>query len=416
MNSDRRQFLFGVPALTGLSLLPGVAHAQEEALPQVPPDPQLIAYWTKMGVPASALPQPADRVMGGAPGNSIFMGGVDSEPIFLYVDPEKGELFPAQELPKDRTEQMLTGTDAQVQMAMQRLRLSGPDDHEFRRYNSGGLLFDVLQPPKAAGPSNQYGNLAWSVFSAIFPGAKPSGGVPAATGSSSGTGQGSIPSASATGKTPPATSPKKSSRGMTVLSGAFGGLKGGTSSPTLQPVEQVHTMQLPNGVGKTKLTIFVKDRRKSLFGTLVSTFGSMAGGAVGSYLSLLNLGGISQPALASVQTLAGKLHLNDEQRMVFGTTQDVDLVASRDQIASAANAVKLIPGNYIVVRKGHLSQFSGKTTNLRMFDGYLIGNNSDFTTYYDQAAEFVNGVSYLSLAVTVKGNKLGTGGCKLPQA
>jgi hypothetical protein len=405
MKSDRRQFLFGVPALTGLSLLPAAAGAQDEAI-SAPPDPELVQYWTRMGVPAHDLPKPANTVLGAAPKDTLFLGGVDSEPIFLYVDPDKHELFPAQELPKDRTDQMLKGTDAQVQIAMQRLRLSGPDQKEFQSYNSGGLLFDVQQGKAGAPSASANGSLAWSVFSAIFPSAKPAGGAAAPSGGNAAGKQ----AGGAAGKS------KKDSRGMTALSGAVSALQIGTSSPALQPVEQVHTIQLPNGVGKTKLTVFVKDRKKSLFGTLVTTFGTMAGGAAGSYLSLLNLGAIAQPALKSVQTMVGNLHLNDQQRMVFGTANDIDLLANRDQLEAAANAVRLIPGNYLVVRKGHLSQFSGKTTNIKMFDGYLIENKSDFTQYYEQAAAFASGVSYISLGVTVKGNKLGAGGCKLPEA
>src|SRR5262249_40418551 len=155
----------------------------------------------------------------------------------------------------------------------------------------GGLLFDVQQSAKAP----DIGGLAWSVFSAILPGDKPSGGAPSSEPAGSSSGKGAKAEAMDK-KTATAADPqqkKKKSRGMTVLSDAFSALKGGTSSPPLQPLEQVHTMQLSKGVGRTKLTVFVKDRKKSVFGTIVNMFGTMAGGASTSYLSLLNLGGIA---------------------------------------------------------------------------------------------------------------------------
>jgi hypothetical protein len=302
---------------------------------------------------------------------------------------------------------MLKGSDAQVQIHMQRLRLGVADHKEFERYNSGGLTFDVSQGKDTGAAATDKLNLVWSIFSAILPIPKPSGGTSAP---SAGSGAGSTKSSGDKGAG--AKPAKQPSKGASVLAGALSGLKGNTSSPALQPLEHVHTMQLPSGVGSTNFMLFVKDRKKSLFGTLVNSFISLGSGAVSAYLPLLNLGGIVQPALASVNQLVAKLHLQDEQRLVFRNNDPIDLVANRDQISSSSDAVKLIPGNYIVVRKGHLSQLQGKYKNVKVFDGYLIENNDDWPTYYDQAAQYIGDISYVSLAVTVKGNKLGNGACK----
>lgn len=355
-----------------------------------------------MGVPKEALPPPAGY---GASKENIYMNGVDAEAIFLYHDPDKNELFLADQLPADRTNQMLKGTDAQVKMGLERMRLTAPDDREFQKYNSGGLLFDTAQATaaksnasgQAASNSNSHG-LAWSVFSALFPGTAPKGGgnSQSATGSTKSGGSG--------GKKGSGGKGGGSQQGQSPQSQAAN-LHSPSSSP-LQPLEQVHTMQLPSGLGQTRLTVFVKDRRKSAFGMVVSTFGSVIAGASAVYLPLLSMGGIPQSALQSVKTLVANLHTSGDQKMVFGTPNDIPLVAARDKIPANTAHVQLVPGNYIIVRKGHLKYLSGKTTGVMMYDGYLLPKASDFATYYDQAAAFAADASYISLNVSVDAIKI----------
>lgn len=382
--------------------MPDLAAGQANIAGKSEVDRALIDYWIKRGVPATALPNYTMR----GEASHLNLGGVDPEPSFLYWDPDKHELFPAQELPQDRNDSMLKGLDAQVQIHMQRLRLGAADSKEFARYSSGGLAFNVTQGKAGSAPTTDKSNLVWSIFSAILSSPKPSGGASAPPAGSGGSN-----TQSSTNKGTGAKPAKQASQGTTVLGGALSGLQGSTSSPALQPLEQVHTMQLPNGVGTANFMLFVKDRKKSLFGSLVDAFISLASGAVGAYLPLLNLGGIVQPALTSVNQLVAKLHLQEEQRLVFKNNDPIEFVANRDQLSPPSGAIRLIPGNYFVVRKGHLSLLKGKSKNVKIFDGYLIENNDDWPTYYDQAAQYISDVSYISLAITIKGNKLGSG-CK----
>ena len=392
-----------------------------------------------MGVPQAALPTPAGV---GASNESVYMNGVDAEAIFLYHDPDKNELFLADKLPADRLNQMLKGTDASVKIGLQRMRLGAPDDREFQRYSSGGLLFDTSQATAAkpgllssGGTLAKAGDLAWSIFSALLPGIAPKGGpksAPAGKQPSGGRGSGSSSGRSGGKQTATGSKAKggESGAGGSSAANKSGGGGGGghtsggsqgdgsnlnsPSSAPLQPLEQVHTMQLPNGMGETRLTVFVKDRKKSVFGMLISAFGTALTEGASVYMPLLNLGGIPQEALKSITSFVANLHTNGDQKMVFGTPNAVPLIAARDKIPQSGSHVQLVPGNYLIVRKGHLKYLSGKTTGVMMYDGFLLPKNDDFTTYYDQAADFASDASYISLSVGVDPIKIKSAGCAEP--
>ncbi len=269
MSSNRRSFLVGAPvALLGIPQLAELAAAQSSA--EVAHG--VADFWTRrMGVPSRNLlragsasaPESRPSASPGveqlsAPLNppprrgSIELGssqpiisgtaasagvtGFGREPLFFYLDEDEHALVPAVEVPRQK---LHPSGDTMLDLQMDRLRLSPGDAMQFRRFASGGIYLDMQQQqhqqPQQSN-SQVITALASSLLSAIFP----------VTAAGATKGKSSAPAA-ATSATPAA-------------------------GIALQQTAQAQSIGLPNGVGKLAFSCFMKDRRKSAFGTFVSAF------------------------------------------------------------------------------------------------------------------------------------------------
>jgi hypothetical protein len=243
--------------------------------------------------------------------------------------------------------------------------------------------------------------LASSVFSAIFPsglgGSKKDAAAKPAASSGSSSGKSSqaaaAPAAAAAKRTMPASE--------------------AAAAVPLQKHNEAQSIALANGSGKTAFSCFMKDRKKSAFGTLLSAFQQITDPSL-PYMPLISIPVLAAPALAGIRALVGNLqaHGGNQQWVLQGP--QMDIAATGDALSSAPHALRLRSGSYIVVPKSQASVLKDNLSKLKIIDGFLVPKEATSLDVYDTASTVVPELTYLSLSVSVK--KAKPQSCLIPKA
>jgi hypothetical protein len=196
-----------------------------------------------MGVPADHLSQPGEkRVYGpiGTSGLTVDQQEADLEPFFFYFDDESNDpqtvLLPADRLTAEHLDANHDrGPDTKVTFTKKRVRFGETDRKVYEKYASCGLYLETQQHPDA--PSNNYGQMAWSLLSAVLP------AVPLPTPKQTKGGSGGKNAAQDSSKVPAAST-------TASVAQADPSPKGATPlSSSVPPPTQ--TVLLPSGIGQS---------------------------------------------------------------------------------------------------------------------------------------------------------------------
>ncbi len=412
MSSDRRSFLVGAPAaLLGLADLAELSWAQSGGAQ--PTAAGVADFWSRrMGVPARALIRGASRSAATPPPSrdpellssplsprpgagavelgsaqpiieatpvSAGLSGFGREPLFFYLDEDEQALVPAVEVP---TRKLHPSGDTMVDLQMNRLRLSPADASQFGRFASGGIYLDMQQQHPQPANTQAATALASSLLSAIFPAA----------------GAATKPKNSASAPSPSASAP------------APAGIP-------LQQTAQAQSIGLPNGIGKLAFSCFMKDRRKSAFGTLVSAFLEMGSSPSRlTYLPMLSLPVVAAPALVAIRTLVGNLQLQGADHQWIMGSGPVDVSCTAEGCSNLPSGLRLRTGTYIAIPREQSDLVRNKLSGLKTQDGFLVPKQAGYLDTFDAVPQTLPGVTYLSIALRVKPTKLTNCSFPLPAA
>jgi hypothetical protein len=229
--------------------------------------------------------------------------------------------------------------------------------------------------------------LATSVFSAMFPssgkgGADSKGGAKKSTGASS-KGKGFFPQATAQ-----------------AAAGAGAG-----NAVQLQQAKQAQSLTLPNGAGRTSFACFAKDRRKTLFGKFIDVFGELAASPMLSYLPMLSLPAVGISTLNAVRSLVGNLQAHGQNQQWIMMSTPTDVATTKAAMDSTPSALKLPPGNYVLIPKEHSAAMKDQIKNLIVLDGFLVPKDTKSLEVFDAYPTAAPGVSYITLSVGVQAQK-----------
>jgi hypothetical protein len=420
MKTDRRSMLLGMPGV-----LLGLSECGELTWAQSAPSPDIAAgvadFWAKrMGVPPKLLLQgavsarPSNGIPGGAgrqieslsnsnglgqnhgtgistlgsqpvieaSATSAGVAGFAREPMFFHLDEDQHALIPAAQVP---TQKLHPSGDTIVELQLHRLRLSPADTQQFGRFASGGIYLDMQQPQAAQHPAGQTAAaaqptpsmpLASSILSAFF--------LPAAARKPAAkTAKSPAPSASSAGNIP------------------------------LQQTAESQSIALQNGIGKLGFSCFMKDRRKSAFGTFVSAFLEMGSNSNNlSYLTMLSLPVVAAPALVAVRALVANLQTQGLDHQWILGCGGIDVASTATGCSSVPEALRLRTGTYIAIPREHSDSVRNKLAGLKLADGFLVPKDASDLDLYDAVPQTLAGATYLSLSVKVKPTKLT--GCVVP--
>lgn len=333
----------------------------------VPIAADVVDFWVnQVGVPGDLVLQTQARSSGSSRAGFRASGqhlqeSYGREPLILYVDAEQNRLVPAQEIPAQK---LLPPGDAIAELRVGRLRLNGEDEDRFEKFSSGGIYLDVQQRQSTA---ELAGSLAWSVFGALLPHGKgkPGKATPAAASS--------MPRAAA----------------------------------------DVQAIALQNGAGKAMFSCFMKDPKRSAFGSFVNTFIELAGKGATEFLPMLGLSAIAMPALTAVRALVCNLQAHGANQEWLFQNSPLDVACTQD-IAANSSGIRLRTGNYIVIPKAHASALKGSIADMKILDGFLVPQSAGLLDVYDAAPATARDVSYLSLHATVRRARLGSCSTVLP--
>jgi len=383
MSVNRRSFLWEAPAgIFGLSQLAELALAQETEPAAV--DSQVADFWVNgMGLPAH-------MVLGGektrgreARGPSA--GDYGREPLFLHHSVRKGSLVTSDEI---EPTQLLESGDVNLSFQMVRMRLNEDDYKTFRDYQSGGIYVDLQPIPRESAPSgsplDSVEGFASSIFSAFGdksggkPGAKPASGKGGAH-----KGGGSPPKSEGERKPEPAAAPRE---------------EAGSSIP-LQQAKQATSVILPGGAGRTSFAVFAKDKRKTLFGNFVSVFATLTNSPLFSYLPMLSMPMVGPATLTAVRSLVANLQAHGENQRWIMMSPPTDMAITKEGAQANPDAVRLVPGSYVVIPKENSNAIKSQLDNLKVLDGFLVPKSAGPLDVYDAYQEAAPGVSYISLTV-----------------
>ncbi len=421
MNTDRRSLLLSAPALLlGFSEFEELAWAQTGAGVA----PGVADFWAqRMGVPASMLighAAPA-RPSAGRPSNSSAgsigasrqpeslsnrtglgqnqntglselgnrqpiieasatnagVVGFAREPVFFHLDDDQHALISASEVP---TKMLHPSGDTIVELQLNRLRLSPGDAQQFERFASGGIYLDMQQQQQqpAKAPAAQAATsmpLASTILGAFF---SPGGG----------------------GKT------AKSSKPAAAPAGAAANIP-------LQGTAESQSIALSNGIGKLGFSCFMKDRRKSAFGTFVSAFLEMGSNSSKlSYLPMLSMPVIAGPALVAIRALVANLQTQGIDHQWILGSGPVDVASTAAACSSVHEGLRLRTGTYIAIPREHSDFVKNHLSGVKLADGFLVPKSATDLDVYDAVPSTLAGATYLSMSVKVKPTKLT--GCVVP--
>ena len=379
MKVDRRELLMSGPAALFGFQFAQLLEAQAQSGAAI--DPNVANFWVHgMGVPANTI-LGGERTRGRqASGPSVSDYG--REPLFLHHDPDSGGLITTDEIPPEK----LTASGAtNVTFQMVRMRLNTDDDVKFRNYSSGGIYVDMQQTtPPSGGVMQDVENIATQVFSAIF----PAGGKSGASSGKDG------------GKDSGGSSGKKGKGNGFLPQQAASGAAGANAVP-LQQAKQAQSLSLPTGAGRTSFACFAKDRKKTLFGKFIDVFGELAASPMLSYLPMLQLPAVGVSTVNAVRSLVGNLQAHGENQQWIMMSPPMDVVTTKAGAQASPDALRLRPGNYVVIPKAHSDAIKGQLSQLKVLDGFLVPKEAKALDVYDAYPSAATGVSYITLSVGV---------------
>jgi hypothetical protein len=376
MKLDRRNMLLSGPAALFGFQFAEVLRAQSQSSPA---DSNVVDFWVRgMGVPSNAFPG-AGRTRG-RQSSGPAVSDYGREPLFLHHDPEAGGLITLDQVSPDKL--TASGT-TNVTFQLVRMRLNDADNIKFRDYASGGIYIDLAQTQPPAGFLGDIETLASSVFSAIFPqnGGKSSGK------------SGGAPSDKPDQKT--------SGKGKQFLPTPQAA-PGAASAVPLQQAKQAQSISLPNGAGRTSFACFAKDRKKTLFGKFIDIFGELAASPMLSYLPMLSLPAVGASTLNAVRSLVGNLQAHGENQHWIMMSTPVDVATTKAAAQSSPDALRLPPGNYVLIPKEHSDAIKPQLDKLKVLDGFLVPKEAKALDVYDAYPSAAPGVSYITLSVGVQ--------------
>ncbi len=424
MNSDRRSLLLSAPALLlGFSEFEELAWAQTSAGVA----PGVADFWAqRMGVPANLLighaapARPPASQSGSSSAGSIGSSrqpeslsnrtglgqkqdtglselgnrqpiieasatnagvvGFGREPVFFHLDDDQHALISASEVP---TKMLHPSGDTIVELQLNRLRLSPGDAQQFERFASGGIYLDMQQQQQPAkAPSAQAATsmpLASTILGAFF---SPGGKGKTAD-------KGAKPSK-------PAAAPASAAANI-----------------PLQGTAESQSIALSNGIGKLGFSCFMKDRRKSAFGTFVSAFLEMGSSSSKlSYLPMLSMPVIAGPALVAIRALVANLQTQGLDHQWILGSGPVDVACTAAACSTVHEGLRLRTGTYIAIPREHSDFVKNHLSGLKLSDGFLVSTNATDLDVYDAVPSTLAGATYLSMSVKVKPTKLT--GCVVP--
>ena len=316
-------------------------------------------FWVnRVGVPAELI-GPVSRAgrvtgeVGMRSGESSYASAYGNEPLFLYVDDRESRLSPAQELHADS---LLPSGDAILEMQIGRLRLNPSDQSRFEDLSSSGLYVDVQQ--KAAPAADSPMALGWSLLGAMMP--------------------------------------KKFVKA--------GGGGAAAQSATQTDLGALQSIALPGGSGRAMFNLFLKGQRRSAFGSFLAAFSEIGVTATNSFLPMLQLPGLSAPALMAIRALVGKLQgLGGNQHWLFQTSP-LDIACTAE--AASSDTIRFRPGHYLVLPKSQAGLLKEHRDRVKVHDGFLVPKEATAMDVYEAAPTTAPGVSYLTMRVGVKRTRL----------
>lgn len=318
----------------------------------------VVDFWVnRVGVPADLLlggPERSSRPTGAIASRTAAPNDYGSEPLFLYLDDKENTLIPAQELQKG---DLLPYGDAMVDLSVGRLRLNPADQKVFPNSTTSGIYFEIGQEAPRQSPN--LASLGWSLFGALAP------------------------------------------QQFARLGGQKGAAPQAPSQPPQTPLGGLmKSIALPGGTGQAMFNCFLKDQRRSTFGTLLSVFADKGMAALASFVPILMLPGIAQPAMNFVRGLVGRMQ-GSQQRFLFQQTP-MNLVCTAEMAGQRQQALKVRTGSYVVLPKSQAGQLKSSLNDLKVIDGFLVPKNATMFDVFDAAPQTIPGVSYLTANVTVK--------------
>jgi hypothetical protein len=375
MKVDRRNLLLSGPAaLFGFQIAEALrAQGQSSA----PVDSKVIDFWVRgMGVPSNTVVG-AERTRG-RQSNGPAVSDYGREPLFLHHDPKDNVLLTPDQITPDK---LAAGGPTNVTFQLVRMRLNDADNTKFREYASGGIYVDLAQttPAASAGILSEVETIAGSVFSAIFPGGGKSGG-----------GGGNSPT-------------KKGGKGNQFLPSPQAATSGANGSAVaLQQAKQAMSITLPNGGGRTSFACFAKDRKKTLFGRFIDVFGELAASPMLSYLPMLSLPAVGASTLSAVRSLVANLQAHGQNQQWIMMSTPIDVATTQPAAQSAPDALKLAPGNYVLIPKEQSDAIKNQLDKLKVLDGFLVPKDAKALDVYDAYPSAAPGVSYITVSVSVQ--------------
>jgi hypothetical protein len=378
MKVDRRNLLLSGPAaLFGFQIAEALRAQGRSAAPV---DSKVVDFWVRgMGVPSNTVVG-AERTRG-RQSNGPAVSDYGREPLFLHHDPKDNVLLTPDQITPDK---LAPSGSTSVTFQLARMRLNEADNTKFKEYASGGIYLDLGQatPAASTGMLQDIETIAGNVFAAIFPqGGKSGGGggnADGKTGKKGGKGNQFLPS------------PQASSYGVS-----------GSAVP-LQQAKQAMSITLPNGAGRTSLAIFAKDRKKTLFGKFVDVFGELAASPMLSYLPMLSLPAVGASTLNAVRSLVANLQAHGQNQQWIMMSTPMDLATTQPAAQSAPDALKLAPGNYVLIPKEQSDAIRNQLDKLKVSDGFLVPREAKALDVYDAHLSAAPGVSYITVSVSVQ--------------
>ena len=387
MASNRRDFFLESPLYLAGAL--EILAASEEAFAQAPPtqtqataDKAALDFWTKgMGLPPSAIPA-AEASKGG--NDTSFEADFGREPIFLHYDENAKALVTVDQIDQ---KQLMDSGDAQVDMQLQRLRLSEQDHAQYAKFTSGAIYLEMQQKaaaaPAAGGSMEDHLiQLASTAFAAFTAAKKP----PASSKSA--------PSGKPTG-------------GNHFLQAKGGGAKAGEPIQ-LQTASQAQSLPLPKGAGKVAFSAFVKDPRRSAFGTFMEAMIAPDKSGSPAFAQLLSLPLTASPALAAVRAVVGNLQLHGSNQQTLMRSAPMDMAATVVALKDCKQPMlPLRSGTYIVIRRDQGPLIAKSLSSFKIMEGYLVPKEvtSTLEITSDMVTTQIPGLTYLSIGVNVKPTK-----------
>lgn len=367
MTSGRRLFLGTMPLLAlGFTEFADSLHS---ASPLKVADEDALKFWLYgIGIPKEQISAAGAYTKAGA------QASINREPIFLHYDENEKVLVPGDQIsPKA----LLPSGDARVDFQLQRLRFNADDEHQFAKYQSGGIYMDMQQHPELASSSTEGGliQVAASIFSAFFPKVKKAASESGKSGSSK------------------SAKNKKQEDDQPSAPIAAG------QAVALQQGGQSQTLSLKNGSGKAMFVAFVKDRRKSAFGEFIQ---AVVGSGTSSYSPLLAIPFMAAPALTAIRAIVANLQIDGGNQAVIMQSVPVNLAATVTAMGAAQDVLPVRSGSYIAVPQEHGSLIKSQLDKLKIVKGFLVPKDIDELDVNDDVvSKAVPGVSYLTLGVTV---------------